>query len=258
MRLPWLFVCLVLLGCSGRRAVPDAGGLDPVIVSYPSGKETVRGVLHRPAGDGPFPAVVVIHGDFGLTDAITEHARRLAKQGYVTLAVDLYRGDTPKDLMDAHILDRALPEARVRGDLKAAVDYLAGRADVDGAAVGAIGWDSGGGNALDVGLADSRLRAVVTCYGRLPADAETLRPLKASVLAILAGDDEGIDAATREAFRAAMGKAGKRLAGLHVYPRCGHGFMNPLDPNKVDAAASAASAAAWKEIEGFFARELAR
>src|SRR5262249_43080459 len=61
-------------------------------VSYRAGKETVRGTLYRPAGKGPWPAVVVVHGEFGPTTWVKKQTARLAQQGYVSLAVDLYRG----------------------------------------------------------------------------------------------------------------------------------------------------------------------
>ena len=61
-------------------------------VSYKSGDETVQGVLYTPAGKGPFPALVVIHEFWGLNDWVKEQASKLADQGYVALAVDLYRG----------------------------------------------------------------------------------------------------------------------------------------------------------------------
>jgi carboxymethylenebutenolidase len=61
-------------------------------VSYKSGDETVRGVLYTPAGKGPFPALIVIHEWWGLNDWVKDQASKLSDQGYVTLAVDLYRG----------------------------------------------------------------------------------------------------------------------------------------------------------------------
>jgi carboxymethylenebutenolidase len=255
MRLLLLLSCLCLVGCS-RRSKEVAAKTETV--SYSAGKETIKAILNRPSGKGPFPAVVVIHGDFGVTDSIREHAHKLAELGYVSLAVDLYRGDAPKDLMDAHILDRALPDDRARDDLKAAVDYLCSRSDVEVGSIGVIGWDSGGGHALDAALADERLKAVVTCYGRLPTEAESLKPLRASVLALMAGKDAGIDAETRESFKTAMHKAGKHLEDIHVFKECGHGFMNPADPKKAEASATSAVADAWKRIEEFFDKELKR
>ena len=257
MRAPSLLCLVVLCGCSaqsGKSPAPKAATEETV--SYASGKDTVRGFLCRPTGRGPFPAMVVVHGDFGQTKWVKDQARRLAGRGYLTLAVDLYRGEKlPVGVMDAHILDRALPEERVQGDLKAAVDYLTGRPDVLAGKLGIIGWDSGGGYALDAARADGRLRAVVVCYGRLVTDAQLLAPLRASVLGIFAGKDEGITPQTVEQFRAAMTRAGKRVAGLHVYEGCAHGFMDASDPAGKGPAAEAA-AKAWKAIEAYLAEEL--
>jgi carboxymethylenebutenolidase len=161
---------------------------------------------------------------------------------------------------DADLADlfRGLPEDRAQADLKAAVDYLTGRGDVRADAVGIIGWDVGGGFALDAARHDPRLKAVVVCYGRLTTDPALLEPLHASVLGIFAGKDEGIPPETREQFRAAMEKAGKRLAGLHVYPDRRHGFMDPSSAARPDAADALATADAWKKIEAYLAAELPR
>jgi carboxymethylenebutenolidase len=251
---------LILTGCTARPEPIPAPDIGPTArtVSYPAGKDRVKGVLQLPAGKGPFPAVVVVHGDFGLTAWVKDQARRLADRGYAALAVDLYRGEMPADLMDAHIMDRGLPDEQVLADLKAALDYLAGRADVRRGGVGIIGWDMGGGYALDAALHDRRLRAVVTCYGRLTTDPQLLAPLRASVLGIFAAKDQGIPPETIRRFRTAMRQAGKRVAGLHVYPGCGHGFMTPKGRAAPDPAVARAAADAWDKVETYLAEELRR
>src|SRR5437660_974311 len=93
-------------------------------IEFKSGKETVRAIRVQPAGKGPFPAIVLLHGDFGFTDWTRKQAVRLAGKGYLVLAVDLYNGELPKTVEDAHILERGLDERRVVVDIKAAVDYL--------------------------------------------------------------------------------------------------------------------------------------
>jgi carboxymethylenebutenolidase len=218
----------------------------------------VRGLLYRPAGQGPFPALVVIHEDHGLTDWVKEQAKRLCDKGYVVLAVDLYRGQVVTDVLDAHIMDRGLPEDRVLADLKAAVDYLAGRKDVRASALGVIGWGMGGGYALDAAVRDPRLRAAVVCYGRLTTDPALLASLRASVLGIFAGKDEGISPETIDQFRAAMQKAGKRVADTRIYPACGHGFMNPSSPYTSGAPPAEAIADAWNKLEAYLDAELNR
>jgi carboxymethylenebutenolidase len=224
-------LALLLLGCSppsGKAPAVEESEPRVETVTYPSGKESVHGFLCRPGWEGSFPGLMVIHDDFGLTDWVKERARHLADRGYVVLAIDLYRGEAVSNLEDAHIMDRGLPEDRVYRDLKAAVDYLKGRKDVRGQ-LGVVGFGMGGGYALDAAIRDSRLHAVVTCYGRLTTDAKLLAPLNASVFAVFAGKDQGIPPETIEQFRVAMNKADKRVAGLRVYGECGHGFLDPAN-----------------------------
>src|SRR5438105_1064345 len=249
----------LLIGCTSRTmqtTLPETGSIVEA-VTYPASKDLVRAILYRPAGGGPFPGVVLVHGDFGLTEWLKAQAQRLVDQGYVVVAVDLYRGEVVKDLLEAHIMDRGLPEERVLADLQAAVSYLISRPEVSGDAIGILGWDMGGGYALDAALHDARLRALVTCYGRLTTDATLLAPLQASVLGIFAGKDEGISPETIAQFQAAMQQAGKRIA-VHIYPTCGHGFMDPTSPVPTGPSAPEAMADAWKQIETHLAAELKR
>ncbi len=242
------FLILIFAGCS-RAAPPATQSYEDV--SFLSGKETVRAILYRPATSAPTPAVVLIHDDHGVTDWVKLQARRLAGAGYAVLAVDLYRGVVVNDLLDAHIMERGLPEDRVLGDLKAAVDYLAQRPDVRADRIGVIGFDIGGGYALDAATHDPRLRAVVTCYGRLTTDPELLAPLQAPVLGIFGGRDEGIGTETLRAFESAMHKA-----GLQVYPDCPHGFLNPSSSENDGKPHDEAVADAWRRIEAFLTAEL--
>jgi carboxymethylenebutenolidase len=212
-------------------------------------------MLLRPTEVASFPAVIVVHGDHGLTDWVKRQAQRIAQQRYAVLAVDLYRGEVVTDMMDAHIMERGLPEDRARGDLKAAVDFLVGRPEVRGP-IGIIGWDTGAGYALDAAIHDSRLKAAAFCYGRLVTDSTLLAPLEAPVLGIFGRNDIGISTDTVEQFRKAMQKAGKRL-DTHTYPDCPHDFMDSsLVPPS--AQTSEATSDAWRRIDEFLAKELRR
>ncbi len=224
-------------------------------VKLKAGKDMVRAVQVRPAGSGPFPAVVVLHGDFGLTSWVKMQAHRLADKGYFVVAVDLYDGELPKTVEEAHILERGLQDQRVLAAIKAAVDHLGEQADVRKGAVGILGWDSGGGYALDAAIADRRIKATILCYGRLTTDPKRLASLQGPVLALFGGKDEGIPPTTIEQFKRAMHKAGKS-ATIHVYPRCGNSFMDPDSPYVEGPADRAAIADAWAKIDAHLEREL--
>lgn len=236
----------------GQKSEPTLGSID-----YPAGKETLHGFLCRAEKAArPSPGLVLIHDANGLNGWAKDQAYRLSSRGYVVLAVDLYRGDVPKDLMDAHILDRGLPEERALGDLKAAVDYLATRADVNPDALGAIGFGMGGGYALEASVHDSRLRAVVNCYGRLITDPKLLAPLRATLFCVFAGKDEGISMDTIAQFVQAMNKAGKTMKDPRFYADCGYGFLDPANWPTYGKPKEGDIKDAWHWIDDFLDREL--
>jgi len=237
-------------------SVAQAADVKVEEITLRSGKEGAKAYSYRLDGKGPFPALLVLHGDFGLTGWVKKQAKRLAEKGYATLAIDLYRGELPKDIEEAHILERALPEERVLRDVKAGADYLASRTYVRANRLGIIGWEMGGGYALEGAMHDARLRAVVICYGRLFTAPRPLTRLSGSVLGIFAEKDEGISPDTRKRFHEAMAKAGKRLAGLHVFAGADNGFMDPESPYRDGPPSSAAVAGAWRTIDAYFAAEL--
>ncbi len=101
-------------------------------VTYSSGSDKVQGVLYTPAGKGPFPAIIVIHEWWGLNDWVKEQASKLADQGYVALAIDLYRGKVATTPDEAHEIMRGVPEDRAKQDLDAAFTYLKSQNNVKG------------------------------------------------------------------------------------------------------------------------------
>jgi carboxymethylenebutenolidase len=249
-------LCALLVVVTGCRPAPGPAGPSENEVTFQSREGTGRGVLLVPDAKGPRPAVIVLHGDFGLTDRIRAHARRLAEKGYVVLAVDLYRGEKVDNVLDAHIIDRGLPEERVKADTDGALTLLLERDEVRPSAIGIIGWDMGGGYALDTAIREPRLAACVSCYGRLTTDPALLRKMRAAFLGIYAGKDEGNSPETLASFREAMKEAGKEPPALRVFAKCDHGFMNPPPSARPSAADEKANAEAWESIETFFAEKL--
>jgi len=195
-------------------------------VSYRSGDETVHGVLYRPSGEGPFPALVVIHEWWGLNDWVKQQADRYADQGYVTLAIDLYRGRVATTPDEAHEIMRGVPEDRAQRDLLAATAYLRSQDFVNGKRIGVIGWCMGGGYALDLAIADPKLKVAVINYGHLATDDATLKKIHASILGIFGGQDRGIPPADVKKFEKQM-KALNRKVDVHIFADAGHAFENP-------------------------------
>ncbi len=225
---------------------------DGKTVSYKSGDETVQGVFYTPAGRGPFPALVVIHEWWGLNDWVKEQASKLADEGYVTLAVDLYRGKVATTADEAHEIMRGVPEDRAARDLHAAVEFLKSRSDVKKDRIGSIGWCMGGGYSHDVALQEPTLAAAVINYGHLAADADSIKRINASVLGIFGGQDRGIPVDDVKKFEQALKQQGNKVEIL-IYPDAGHAFENP---NNKTGYRAADAADAWKHTTSFLAATL--
>jgi carboxymethylenebutenolidase len=241
----FLVVMVAILAASGFAA-------DGKQVAYKSGDETVQGVLYAPAGNGPFPALVVIHEYWGLNDWVKEQASKLADQGYVALAVDLYRGKVATTPDMAHELMRGVPEDRAKRDLHAAVEFLKSQPDVKKDRIGSIGWCMGGGYALDVALQEPDLAATVINYGHLATDTDALKKINASILGSFGGQDRGITPDDVHKFEQTMKQLGKRV-DIKVYDDAGHAFENP---NNKDGYRAADAADAWKRTVDFLAGTL--
>jgi carboxymethylenebutenolidase len=230
----------------------SALAVDGKSVSYKSGDETVTGLLYTPAGSGPFPAVIVIHEWMGLNDWVKEQASKFAGEGYVTLAVDLYRGkvaDTPEL---AHILMRGVPDDRAKRDLRAAFDYLASQPNVKKDRIGAVGWCWGGGYSLQLALLEPRLAADVVNYGQLVTDPAELKKINGPILGNFGGKDQGIPPEDVKKFQQSLNQLGK-ANDIKIYPEAGHQFENSTNKPayRADDAADA-----WKRMVDFLAKTL--
>jgi carboxymethylenebutenolidase len=221
-------------------------------VSYKSGDETVQGMLYAPEGKGAFPALVVIHEWWGLNDWVKEQAAKLADQGYVTLAIDLYRGKVATTPDEAHEIMRGVPEDRAARDLHAAVEFLGSQSNVKKDRIGSIGWCMGGGYSLNVALQEPTLAVAVINYGHLAADPASLKKINAAVLGIFGGQDRGIPVDDVKKFEAALKQQGNKVE-IVIYPDAGHAFENPN--NKTGYRADDA-ADAWKRTTSFLAATL--
>jgi carboxymethylenebutenolidase len=209
-------------------------------VQFPSGTETVSGFLAMPEKPGRYPALVVVHEWWGLTDWVKEQAQKLADQGYIALAVDLYKGQVTTDPEVAHELMRGLPQDRAVSDLKAGFAYLATRKDVDRDHIGSIGWCMGGGYALQLAIHEPHLAACVVNYGALPTDPNDIQQIFAPVLGSFGANDRGITPTDVQGFEKTMRGMNRRI-DLKIYDGAGHGFENSTNTAgyRPDAAADA-------------------
>jgi len=221
-------------------------------VSYKSGDETVKAVLYTPEGKGPFPGIIVIHEWWGLNDWVKDQASKLSDQGYVTLAIDLYRGKVATTPELAHEIMRGVPEDRAKRDLHAAFEFLSSQPNVKKARIAAIGWCMGGGYALDVALQEPTLRADVINYGHLATDPASINKINAPILGLFGGQDHGITVDDVKTFEQALKQNGKKV-DIVIYPDAGHGFENP---NNKDGYRAQDTADAWTRTVNFLSSTL--
>lgn len=208
-------------------------------VTYPSpggNSGTMRGYLVQPAGQGPFPAVLIVHENRGLNPYIEDVARRAAVEGFLALAPDgLFPvGGYPGNDDDGRSLQASLDQAKLRIDLLNSARFVKTHKLSTGK-LGATGFCFGGGvvNYLATALG-ADLQAGAPYYG-VAAETASVPKIKAPLLCHLAENDERINT-TYPAYEAALKAAGVAYQ-VHVYAGTQHGFHNNSTPRYHEAAA---------------------
>jgi carboxymethylenebutenolidase len=224
------------------------------MMSLPSGEEKVPAFIAAPNDVVKKGGIVVIQEWWGLNDFVKTKAEYFARQGYVAIAPDLYRGQLATTPDQAHQLMRGLPEDRAMRDLQAAVAFLKGRVDVDPTKVGVVGWCMGGGYSLSTALAEPALAGAVIYYGRLLTDDATIQSLKPPLMGHFAGKDQGIPVESVKEFERKAKAAGKSI-DFKIYPEAGHGFASALNDPATYRAEDAKDADA--RTDAFFKKVLA-
>jgi len=220
-------------------------------ITFRSKGDGVAGYLALPP-NGRGAGVVVVQEWWGLVDHIRDVCDRLAREGFVALAPDLYRGEIGGEPDAAGRLMLGLEIPRALEDLDAAARELLNTDAVDGATVGIVGFCMGGQLALAAGCRNPRIGAVVDFYGVHPNVSLDLARLTAPVLAVFAERDDFIPAETVERLSNDLQAAGVR-ASVRTIPDAQHAFMNDSRPDVYDAALAAAG---WSAMLAFLRAEL--
>ncbi len=224
-------------------------------VAYPSAGGSsgrMRGYLVRPTGEGPFPAVLVIHENCGLNPYVEDVARRAAVEGFLALAPDGLApiGGYPGNDDDGRAMQKTLDQAKLRQDMVNSAQYVKSHPLSNGK-LGVTGFCWGGGttNFLAVTLGGD-LSAAVPFYGRAP-DSSDVAKIRAPLLIHYAENDERVNA-MRPEFETAL-EANNANYQMYTYPGTRHGFHNNSTPRYDEGAANLA----WERTVAFFKEHLA-
>lgn len=250
-------------------AVTDTSLIRAETLTYAGAEGTqINGYLARPAAEGSYPAMIVIHEAGGLGDHIRDVTNRLAYIGFVALAVDLYtrEGGPPQGDMSV-IMERlfSLPDARVLADLEGAADLLRAREDVTGK-LGCIGFCVGGRMTLLFACASDRLDAAVDCWGGFidkatfdelttanrPTPPLELAPrLQCPLYAAIGAEDQNPSPEMGAELRERAGASGQEVT-VEVYEGAAHAFFADYRPTYRPEPAHRL----WRAILPFLARHL--
>lgn len=229
--------------------VMDNGNQTPVIAEsdiqyYPG----ANGYFVRPAAEGVYPGVVMIHENRGLRPETRIAADQLAREGYMVLAVDLL-GAAVETQEEARALTAAFDQATGTANLRAATEYLRG---LGATKVASLGWCFGGRQSVELAISGEKLDATVVYYGGgMATTTQRLRPIDWPVLGIFGDQDQAIPVETVEAFEASLNELGIENE-IYIYPGVGHAFANPSGANY----APEATRDAWEKTVSFLNRHL--
>ena len=228
--------------CAQTAIHTDASGLAAGMMKLSTRNGEIPAYSAKPEGKGTLPVVLVVQEIFGLHEYIKDVARRLAREGYLAIAPDLYfrQGDVAKlaSYDEIRPIVASVPDAQVMSDLDAALEW-AGRNGGDAARAGITGFCWGGRIAWLYAAHNAALKAAVAWYGRFEGEPTPLQArnpidvvaqLHAPVLGLYGGADTGIPAESIDRMRKALAAAGKQ-AQIHIYPDAPHAFHADYRPS---------------------------
>ncbi|HEX6588732.1 MAG TPA: dienelactone hydrolase family protein [Longimicrobiales bacterium] len=226
--------------------IGQGGALEGQSVRYFDADPAANGYIAVPEGEGPFPAVLLIHEWNGLVDRVRHLADDMAAQGYIALAVDLYGGRTGANPDENRALMQEVmgDQQKIIDNLDAAARFIRARDDATGR-IATIGWCMGGGVALSYAIGGENHDGTAIFYGRLVTDPAQLREIRHPIYGTFAAKDQGIPPAEVAQFVTALRNIGIHN-DVHVYDDVDHGFWLWVDQEPAVRAAPALDA--WERL----------
>lgn len=220
-------------------------------IKYKGETGEINAYLAKPKTDDKLPGVIVIHENRGLNSHIKDVTRRVALEGFLTIAPDALSplGGTPDDDNEARTLIQKLDNKKTIKNYVAAVEYLKTHPQSTGN-VGCIGFCWGGGMANQIAVNSADLKAAVPFYGLQPAP-EDVPKIKASLLIHYASNDERINAGI-STFEEALKKASIDYK-IYIYEGTQHAFFNDKNTERYNKESAEL---AWKRTIEFLKEKL--
>lgn len=221
------------------------------MVEFVVNGEKAPGYLASPEGEGPYPALVVIQEWWGLMPHIKDVAERFAREGYVSLAPDLYHGEKAEEPDEARKLSMELDRERAVREIVAAIGYLQNLEAVSSERIGVVGWCMGGSLTIYTAASSSDVKAAVVYYGS-PRDLEMVKDIQAPLLGLYGEEDQGIPVERVREFERTLSEHGIPHE-IVIYPGAGHAFFNDSRPDHYNEQASQH---AWMRTLEWFRKHL--
>ncbi len=198
------------------------------VIPSANGAPDVLAYIAKPEGDGPFPAVILIHEFYGLNKSIIGKAEGLAQEGYYVIAPDTFRGSTTSWIPRAIYQVISTPQEEVNADLDSVFAWLVTQPEVDPNRVAIAGFCYGGRASLLYSLHNDQLAATVVFYGSPETDPQVLKNLPGPLLGIFGGADRSISLEDVRAFEKGLQSAGIPHE-IRIYEGQPHAFVTDMD-----------------------------
>ncbi len=187
----------------------------------------LSGFLVQPVTSGKYPGIVMMHEWWGLNDQVKSMADITAREGYVVLAVDLFKGNVATTIEGGQVNIRNNPNSETIPRMQAAVKYLRNMTNVNKSKIVSLGWCYGGGQSFLLGVNED-LQATVIYYGQVSTDRTVLMKMKQPVIGFFGAEDTSIPVKDIREFEEILKEQGTKV-NIYIYDGAGHAFSNPTN-----------------------------
>ena len=245
-----LFGSILFDGITGKDRL---NSLVNTVIPGRNGGPDVLAYVAKPKGEGPYPVVVMIHEFYGLNESVVGRSDGLAKEGYVVIAPDTFRGSTTAFIPRAIYQVISTKPENVDQDLDTVYSWIKADEKLSKQPIAILGFCYGGRTSLNYSLHNPNLDATVVFYGSPVTDAAILQALPGPILGIFGGSDNSIAIEDVKAFETALNTA-KIPNEISIYDGQPHAFVSDMETIEAGGAAGQA----WQQMLRFLEINLSK